>query len=127
DLGIRPPSGVVRKVVRRGVEPRSLTQIVFTGPFDFSRPNVLAVQSLADVLRIRLREALREDLGGTYGVSVIGTGTQLPVPLYQVALSFGTDPERLDEMTTALFAEIQRLREDGPLESDLQKVREMQF
>jgi len=33
DVGIEPPEGVVEKTVYRGIEPKSRTQIVFTGPF----------------------------------------------------------------------------------------------
>lgn len=127
DLGIRPPRGIVRRTVRRGIEPRAATQIVFTGPFDFERANVLAIQSLADVLRIRLRETLREDLSGTYGVTVRGSATPHPVPQYQFTIGFGTDPHRLDELVTVVFQEIDDLRTNGPLEVDLGKVREMQF
>ncbi|HEX6912019.1 MAG TPA: insulinase family protein, partial [Longimicrobium sp.] len=37
DVGIRPPAGVVRQTVRRGVEPKARTALVFTGPAEFSR------------------------------------------------------------------------------------------
>jgi zinc protease len=70
DTGVRPPPGVVEKVVRQGIEPRSQTQIAFHGPFEYGLDNNHALASLAEVLRLRLREVLREDLGGTYGVSV---------------------------------------------------------
>ncbi len=134
DLGIRPPEGVVTKEVRRGVEPRALTQIVFTGAFEFTRPNVLALQTLADVMRIRLRDALREDLGGTYGVTVRGSASPRPVPQFQLSIGFGAAPERVDELTAAVFAEIEALKLDAPppeavqaLEVDLSKVQEMHF
>ncbi|MEX1050015.1 MAG: insulinase family protein, partial [Gemmatimonadales bacterium] len=68
DLGIRPPDGVTERVVRRGVEPRARTQIVFTGNFSQSRENRHILRSLGEALQIRLREVIREDLGGTYGV-----------------------------------------------------------
>src|SRR6185295_14186028 len=34
DVGIRPPSGVVEKVVTKGSTPRSQVGVVFTGPFE---------------------------------------------------------------------------------------------
>src|SRR5205085_1103280 len=33
DVGPHPPTGVVEKQVRRGIEPKSQVSIVFTGPF----------------------------------------------------------------------------------------------
>ena len=134
DLGVRPPVGVVRKEVRKGLEPRALTQIVFTGPFEFTRPNVLALQTLVDVLRIRFREALREDLGGTYGVTVRGSASPRPVPQFQMTIGFGADPGRIEELTAAIFAEIDKLKQSAPapldvesLEIDVSTVQEMQF
>lgn len=127
DLGIRPPRGVVEKTVRRGLEPRAATQLVFTGPLEFERANVLAIQSLADVLRIRLREALREDLGATYGVDVRGSGNRVPVPQYQFSIAFGTDPARIEELVEVVFREIDSIKAAGPTEGDLAKVREIQF
>jgi zinc protease len=127
DLGIRPPRGVVEKVVRRGLEPRAATQIVFTGTLDFQRESVVAIQGLAEFLRLRLREILREDLGGTYGVEVRGSAARDPVPQYQFSIGFGADPERLEELVEVVFDEIARLKAEGPLDSDIAKVREMQF
>jgi zinc protease len=127
DLGIRPPEGVVRRTVYRGLEPRALTQIVFTGEFDFQRSNVMAIQSLADLLRMRLRDNLREELGGTYGVDVRGAGIREPYPRFQFSIGFASDPHRVDELVAAVFEEVQSLQRDGPTEDDIAKLREMQF
>ncbi|HEY9227510.1 MAG TPA: insulinase family protein, partial [Gemmatimonadaceae bacterium] len=32
DAGIKPPTGVVEKVVKKGTEPKALSQVIFTGP-----------------------------------------------------------------------------------------------
>jgi zinc protease len=127
DLGIRPPQGVVRRVVRKGLEPIGTTQIVFTGDFDFSRENIYALSALADVLRLRLRDALRENLGGTYGVSVGAGGTGLPHPQFQVAIGFGADPARIDELTRVVFQQIDSLKRVGPSDEEIEKVREMEL
>ncbi|MQA91642.1 MAG: insulinase family protein [Gemmatimonas sp.] len=127
DLGIRPPTGVVEKTVVRGIEPRARTEIIFTGPIEFDRSTILAVQSLADVLRMRLREVLREDLGGTYNVTVRGSAARDPSPRYQVAIGFAADPQRLDNLVDAVFAEIERLKDEGPIAEDVSSVREIQY
>jgi zinc protease len=127
DRGIRPPPGIVEKTVRRGLEPKSATQIVFSGPFEFERTNVLALQTLADLLRIRLRESLRENLGGTYGVQVRGSAVHLPVSQYQFSLGFGADPARIDELVGVVFDQIESIKADGVGADELQRVREMSF
>jgi zinc protease len=126
DIGMRPPTGVVRKVVRKGLEPKARTQFVFTGPFTDSRENRHAMRSMRDALQIRLREVLREDMGGVYGVGVGASSSIVPDTTFQVTIGFGTDPAKLDELVEAVFAEIRALQSAGPSDSVLQKVKETQ-
>jgi zinc protease len=70
DVGIEPPKGVVQKTIKKGIEPKSQTAIVFTGPFQYDRPHRMAIRAMSLVLDTRLRNLLREELSGTYGVQV---------------------------------------------------------
>ena len=124
DPGIRAPRGVVEKVVRKGVEPRSRTQIVFTGASPWSRTNRAQLRGLASVLEIRLRELLREALGGTYDVSVSGSASRVPREEFTFSIGFSSAPERADELVRTVFAAIDTLRTSGPAERDVQKVVE---
>ena len=126
DVGIDPPEGVIEKVVRKGLEPQSQTRIIFAGDAEFSREEEMAISSLADVLDIRLRELLREDLGGTYGVGVSGSLSSRPDEEYAVRISFGSAPERAEELATVVFDEIERIRQEGPDPETVGKVRETQ-
>ena len=124
DLGIRPPKGVVEREVRRGIEPKAQTQIVFSGDFPYSRQERFVLRALGDVLDIRLREELREALGGTYGVSVSPSSTKVPRQEYTFSISFGSAPDRVQQLVDAIFAEIDSLARRGALEKDLAKIRE---
>jgi len=126
DLGIRPPEGVVERTVRRGVEPRAQTRLIFHGPFESSRESRHIMTTLRGVLDIMLRDAMREEEGGTYGVSVSASGTAEPYPHYQVSIGFGSDPERVEELLATAFAEMERLATDGPAAETLANVKEMQ-
>ena len=126
DLGIDPPSGVVEKVVRKGVEPQSRTRIIFAGDAEYSVEENMVVSSMADVLEIRLREILREDLGGTYGVGVSGRISRQPDQEYSVNISFGSAPDRAAELADAVFEEIERMKTEGPDAETIAKVRETQ-
>jgi zinc protease len=126
DVGIRPPAGVIQKTIRRGSEPKSKTQIIFTGPFEYVRAERQALASLIDILDIRLREVLREDMGGTYGVSVSQVTEREPYPNYAVHINFDAAPERLDSLAEAVFAVIDSLKVSGPTATDLAKVKETQ-
>lgn len=126
DLGIDPPSGVVEKVVRKGVEPQSRTRIVFSGDGEYSPEENIVVSSMAEVLQIRLRELLREDLGGTYGVGVSGRISREPDEEYSVSISFGSAPDRAGELAEVVFEEIERMKTEGPDAETVAKVRETQ-
>jgi len=126
DDGVEPPKGVVRRTVARGVEPKSETVIVFTGSIDDTRENRYALQALEETLRIRLRDRLREDLGGTYGVDVSSGVSRFPDREYTARVSFGSDPGRVEELTGVVFEEIESLQQLGPTAEELEKVREIQ-
>ncbi|MDT8369688.1 MAG: insulinase family protein [Longimicrobiales bacterium] len=124
DLGINPPTGRVEKTVRKGVEPQSRTAMITHGPFDFTDENRVRIRALATILQTRLRETLREDLGGTYSVGASASYEEFPDPTYQVSVQFGADPERVDELKAAVFDEIERLATEGPTALDVEKAIE---
>jgi zinc protease len=126
DLGIRPPTGIVRKTVVRGLEPKARTQFAFTGPFVDSRSNRYVLRSLGDALQIRLREVLREDMGGVYGVSVGTASDIIPDTAYQVYIGFGCDPGRMEELVEAVLKEVRAFQDAGPSDSIVAKVKETQ-
>jgi len=126
NLGIDPPQGLTEKEVRKGLEPKSYVRIIFPGDFEWSRQNRYDLMSTAALLRIKLREVLREDMGGTYGVGVYAGTSKYPEEEYSFTITFGCDPERVDEMTETVFLQLDSLIQYGPDESYVQKVREMQ-
>jgi zinc protease len=126
DTGIQTPTGVIHKAVHKGVEPKSETQIIFTGPFDYTAENRHLVRSVASALETRLRDRLREDLGGTYSVSVSGGYEKFPDPVFTVRIMFGSAPDRVEELTGVVFDEIENFKNENLTEDELNKVRETQ-
>lgn len=123
DVGIDFARGVIHRAVHRGAEPKSNTDIIYSGPLAFSRHAVYEMQALEDVLQIRLRQRLREKLGGTYGVNVSVTPMLVPRPRYEVSIAFGSAPDRVDELVRATHAELDSIKAYGPTAADLEKVR----
>jgi zinc protease len=126
DLNIDPPTGVIRKEVRKGVEAQSQTQIIFTGPFEYTPENRLGMRMMTGALEIRLRELIREELGGTYGVSVSGSYEKDPEARYSVRISFGSDPARVEELVGAVFDEMEAFKTGGPTPEELRAVTEQE-
>ncbi|HEX6177615.1 MAG TPA: insulinase family protein [Thermoanaerobaculia bacterium] len=125
NVGVNEPAGVQTVTVEKGIEPRSSVRIVFHGDAKWSVENQNQIGALAEILRIRLRESLREDLGGVYGVGVAGGISRRPEEEYTFTISFGADPERVDELVAAVFSEIEKIRKDGPSDDHISRVQEM--
>ena len=113
DVGIDPPMGVEDHVVRSGIEPRSNTVLVFAGDMKWSRGEALALNAGGEMLGIRLRERVREQLGGTYGIGVNAGSSTLPDAEYLVSIIFGSDPARVEELFGEVMDEVVWLREGG--------------
>ena len=124
DVGIHPPAGVVEKAVRKGIEPQSQSAVVFTGPFKYDRDQRVAIRALGMVLDTILRGVLREDLSGTYGVSISPGYTVIPRQEYSLAIQFGCNPQRTEELVKVVFREIENLKKNGPSEKQVSDVRE---
>jgi zinc protease len=114
DVGIRPPSNVVDKLVTKGTTPKSQVGVVFTGPIQNDPRNRLIVQTMANTLAGNLQRVLREDLGGTYGVSVVTDFTERPVQEYRVSINFACEPARTQDLVKALFSVIDDFKVSGP-------------
>jgi zinc protease len=119
DVGIRPPSGVVEKEVTKGSTPKSQVGVVFTGPFQNNQNNRVVIRAMTNTLAGNLQRTLREDLGGTYGVSVVPDFTKRPIEEYRVSISFACDPARTQDLVKALFEVIDDFRTKGPSESQV--------
>ncbi len=124
DVGVKPPAGVVEIKVERGLEPQSRVQIVFTGDAEYSRVSRHSISALADLLEVRLREVLREDMGAIYGVHVSGGLDRRPRQRFNFIIGFGCAPEQVKPLIDAVFKEIAAIQEKGAGERLLAQVRE---
>ncbi|OON63680.1 peptidase M16 [Massilia sp. KIM] len=123
DVGLRPVTGVVKREVRSGTEPKSTISLNFTGQAPFSEAEQLRLSALVEVLNLRLIEVLREKMAMIYGGGASGALSKIPYGNYSIGISLPTGPEHVDKVIEATFAEIRRLQEQGPEASDLDKVK----
>jgi zinc protease len=123
DLGVTYPMSVVERTVRKGIEPKSQTSLTFHGPFSHTQDERVAIRAMADVLQTRLREALREELGGTYSVGAGAGYSRIPRSEFTISISFGSDPTRADALTKRVFEEIAKFQAEGPTEKQMTDVK----
>ncbi len=123
-VGDDPKRGKVNVEVKKGLEAKSSVRLMFHGDAKWSMGERYALRSTVDVLRIRLREVLREDKGGVYGVGVGGDLSRLPKETFSTVITFTCNPDNMADLTKAAMDEISRLQKDGPSSENLEKVRE---
>ncbi len=125
DLGIRPPEGVVEEKFQRGTDEKTQVAIVFNGELKDQKDEYY-LNSLADVLKIKLTENLREEKGGVYGTSARAGVSKYPVERYTISVQFTCAPENANELKEAVYEEIKKVQENGPTKKDLDKIKESQ-
>jgi zinc protease len=93
---------------------------------NWSRKNEHIMESLMDVLNIKLRETIREEKGGTYGVRNYHQIYRIPESHYSINIRFGCNPERVSELLKDFYNVTDSLKNFGPDETVITKIKEIQ-
>jgi zinc protease len=114
---------VVKRELKAGTEPRSTVSLNFSGPATWSPEEQLRLDALIEVMNLRIVDVLREKMGLIYGGRMSGGMSRLPYEHYMIGTSLPTAPEQVGRLGAALFAEIDRLKKEGPDPLELDKVK----
>jgi zinc protease len=126
DVRLEFPEEVKREEVRKGKEPKSQTVISFFADTGLDELEMHRARAAANILETRLRDELREELGGTYSVGVGYSNTQ-PQPGYgSMMVEFGSAPENVDKLVKVVLEETATLRASGPSEQEVKNTQEME-
>lgn len=123
DNGVRPVKGHVDLTVKKGTEPKSLIVDCFSGEIPYSEDLELKTQALTDILNIKITEDLREKMSGIYGGGISGSVSKYPYNNYSLVLQLPCGPENVDKLQKAAMAEIDTIKQNGPEQKDLDKVK----
>ncbi|MCK5199185.1 MAG: insulinase family protein, partial [Spirochaetales bacterium] len=110
--------------VYAGIENKSSVSIIFSDPYRWTLENNTALYALRDLLDIRLREEVREDSGGTYGVHVAASAIKYPDEEFVFSISFSCDPDRVEELSNVVFRVIDEVRQFPASEENVLKIKE---
>jgi zinc protease len=124
NVGMTFAKGVVKKTVEKGIEPKSQAAVVFTGPFQYDQGHRVVFRALIALMQTRMRDTVREQLGGTYSINVGSSYWKVPEQRYRLDIAWGCDPARVEELTKAVMKEVEDLRTNGPTEKQVNDVRE---
>ena len=126
DVGREFPENIVDMEIKKGMEEKSFVYLTFSGDDIWSEYNSHSLNTFTNSFKIKLREVLREDMGGTYGIWTPSSVSQYPNEKYMFRVIFGCDPSRVDDLTSALFTQIDSVKSFGLDEEYLNKSKEIQ-
>jgi zinc protease len=124
DVGLRPTKGPLKKEVKKGTEPKSMIRLYWNGETSYSEDDQFKLQALAELMNIKIVETLREDLSGIYGGGMSASLSKNPYPNFSISVTLPCGPENVDKLVGAAIGEIDKVRNNGPSEADLNKVKE---
>jgi zinc protease len=117
------PESATSHTFRRGIEPSAVTRIVMGDTMALTLESDAGLDVVRDLVEVVLHERLREQLGGTYGVSVDVETWHARPSSFAFTIEFTASPDRVDTLAAAALAEIERLRVRGPTDDEASKVR----
>ena len=104
--------------------PTAQTNILYTASLPYTSDNDLKLDVLSQIMRAVYTEKVREEKGGTYGVSVSGQFWKYPSEGCSMTVNFKCDPDKFSELLPIIDEQLQRMAKEGPTQEQLQKVKE---
>ncbi|MCQ2199376.1 MAG: insulinase family protein [Paludibacteraceae bacterium] len=125
DRKIRLREGYNSKEFKTEMSVEKMTDyFLFSCPMEHTMENSLKLSIAKSVLDYRYLESLREEKGGTYGVSVSTALSHVPVDQASMRIMFSTTEAKEAELRELITAEIDNIIATGVREQDMQKAKE---
>ncbi|WP_238296412.1 insulinase family protein [Porphyromonas uenonis] len=94
--------------------PMAMVIAAYTGKLPYTLHNDLAMEVLGGVMDQVYTATVREDEGGTYGVSSGGSISDNPEGETVFQIFYQTDPEKVDRLNKIIYAELDKVAKNGP-------------
>lgn len=124
------PNKCVTETVKKGVDNQGMVYVAFVTELpkvkdvDQKFAEGEKLNDLLSLLNIRLREVIREDKGGSYGVSLNGMIDGNNERYSIVEISFGCEPEREEELRNEVINEIKNIQSGNISDENVAKIKE---
>ncbi len=123
DVSTPFPKGVTNVDVYKGSAPQSQVVIVMEGKYHYTPGDNLIMNALVQSLNIELREKVREEESGTYGIYVSPTLRKYPHEKYILMTGFGCAPKNVNKLVKSVFEVMKKIQSEGPDAMTLKKVK----
>ncbi len=113
----------VNNFTRKMETPTGTEVIVYSGDVEATLRNSILMSYLQQVMTLVYTAEVREKEGGTYGVGVRGSIDRLPKGEFIFNIEFNMAPERREELTNIILAQLEKVAKEGPSAEYVDKVR----
>ena len=115
---------ITRTFRKEMATPLANVSIFYAADVDFTPKNDLILDVLKRTLSIAYTDSVREEKGGTYGVSVEFDLDKADTPDATLRISYNADPSRYEELNPIVYGQLKAIADKGPEPTALAKVKE---
>ncbi len=123
NLEMDQPEGTVKKDIFIPLTvPKATVVINYSADAKYNPAGYLSMDVLKGILDLVYTEKVREEQGGTYGVSLNAGSQKRPEEKATLLIAFECDPERASELKNIIYSELDAIAKNGPRQVDLEKT-----
>ena len=112
------------KFTKKMATPLANVSIFYTAEVPFTAQSDLELDFLKRCLAIAYTDSVREEKGGTYGVSVDFELDKDDRPNATFKIAYNADPNRYEELNPIIYQQLQNIAKNGPTASSMNKVKQ---
>ncbi len=122
---IRPAKGTNENIFTRKMEvPKTTVYYSITKDIDYNLTTRMYIRAICSLLQKKYLDTIREEEGGSYGVSVYPSISKLPYEHTTINISFDCNPDKEEKLRSIVKEEISNLIKNGPDADDLKEIKE---
>ncbi len=106
-----------------GETQKSQVQICYYGKLPSDLKSRSTATILTEILKVKLRNALREEKSGIYGISVGSSFDDIPENYFRFDIGFGCSTGAVDTLTAEVNRQIALIKENGPDKESMEKIK----
>ncbi|MFD0750857.1 M16 family metallopeptidase [Mucilaginibacter calamicampi] len=118
NLGMHPPAGNITRTIVKGKGDIALTQMIYSGKYDYSAVNNIDLDAVETILYLKLAQRIKDTTGNIQtGVRV--NYTKHPESRYRVNIDIQSPVADLERVTGLVVDEINKFRQNGAEQKEL--------
>ncbi len=114
----------VNRFTKKMSTPLANVSIFYSADVPFTPQSDLELDFLKRCLSIAYTDSVREEKGGTYGVSVDFDLSKDEKPNTTLSISYNADPQRYEELNPIIYQQLENIAKYGPVASSVDKVKQ---